>query len=420
MNSTRINLQLGELILTCNLASEEQLELCLLGAAQTGLPLGMQLILQNLLDFDNLHSLVAAQSLVRDEQISRDTATKAVLLAKRKAVPLNLALDLLGICVESPVKNRLGSLLVDGELLDRNVLKRGLKIAKATCLPLGKVLVAGSSLDRVVIDKAVQIQNQLRTGLIAREEAIDAIVSVKPHSISSDKEEDIKRLKTRVGQICVDVGLLSRDDIEMVAQEAIRRNALIGETLVAMQFISNDSLHLILEVQRLVRQTRFSLAHAIKMLRRIHATDTFPCAETEAETVERTPISFLNFLRLARLVDANGKNLLSQSGVYSSHGVKLLEDTWTAFPSSNDDDMTISIVIPPDVAACLAENGFTTPEQQLSVARAAKEYKRLRELQSTFEQALVKYHASIMDGSTMVPWTGTFPALSAWAPKDNT
>ncbi|MBA3855363.1 MAG: hypothetical protein C0507_00495 [Cyanobacteria bacterium PR.3.49] len=422
MNSTKVNLQLGELILTCSLASEEQLELCLLGAAQTGLPLGMQLILQNLLDFDNLHSLVAAQSLVRDEQISRDTATKAVLLAKRKAVPLNLALDLLGICVESPVKNRLGSLLVDGELLDRNVLKRGLKIAKATCLPLGKVLVAGSSMDKVVIDKAVQMQNQLRTGLIAREEAIDAIVSVKPNSVAFAKEEEIKLQKTRVGQICVDVGLLSRDDIEMVAQEAIRRHALIGETLVAMQFISNDSLHLILEVQRLVRQTRFSLAHAIKMLRRIHATDLFPCAEAEneAETVERTPISFLNFLRLARLVDANGKNLLSQSGVYSSHGVKMLEETWTAFPSSNDDDLSLAIVIPSDVAACLAENGFTTPEQQLSVARAAREYKQLRELQSTFEQALVKYHASILDGSTMVPWTGTFPALSAWAPKENT
>jgi hypothetical protein len=185
-----------------------------------------------------------------------------------------------------------------------------------------------------------------------------------------------------------------------------------------MRFISTDSLHLILEVQRLVRQTRFSLAHAIKMLRRIHATDTFPCAETE--TVERTPISFLNFLRLARLVDANGKNLLSQSGVYSSHGVKLLEETWTAFPSANDDDLSIAIVIPNDVAACLAENGFTTPEQQLSVARAAREYKHLRELQSTFEQALVKYHAAILDGSTMVPWTGTFPALSAWAPKENT
>lgn len=418
MNSTKVNLQLGELILTCQLASEEQLELCLLGAGQTGLPLGMQLILQNLLDFDNLHSIVAAQSLVRDEQISRDTATRAILLAKRKSVPLNLALDLLGICVESPVKNRLGSLLVDGELLDRNMLKRGLKIAKATCLPLGKVLVAGSNLDKDVIDKAVQIQNQLRTGLIAREEAIDAIVSVKPHSITESKEEELKLQKTRVGQICVDVGLLSRDDIEMVAQEAIRRGALIGETLVSMRFISTDSLHLILEVQRLVRQTRFSLAHAIKMLRRIHATDTFPCAETE--TVERTPISFLNFLRLARLVDANGKNLLSQSGVYSSHGVKLLEETWTAFPSANDDDLSIAIVIPNDVAACLAENGFTTPEQQLSVARAAREYKHLRELKSTFEQALVKYHAAILDGSTMVPWTGTFPALSVWAPKENT
>jgi len=418
MNATKVNLQLGELILTCQLASEEQLELCLLGAAQTGLPLGMQLILQNLLDFDNLHSLVAAQSLVRDEQISRDTATKAVLLAKRKSVPLNLALDLLGICVESPVRNRLGSLLVDGDLLERNALKRGLKIAKATCLPLGKVLVAGSSIDKEVIDKAVQIQNQLRTGLIAREEAIDAIVSVKPAAGAEGKEEELKLLKTRVGQLCVDVGLLSRDDIELVAQEALRRSALIGETLVAMQFISTDSLHLILEVQRLVRQTRFSLSHAIKMLRRIHATDTFPAAETELETVERTPISFLNFLRLARLVDASGKNLLSQSGVYSSHGVKLLEDTWSAFPDGNDDDVTFSIVIPKDVADCLVENGFGTLEQQLTVARAAKEYKRLREQNSTFEQALVKYHAAILDGTAMQPWTGTFPALSSWAPKE--
>ncbi len=419
MSNSKSTIQLGELIVTSGLASEEQLNLGLLGTVETGLPLGLQLILQNILDFDSLHGLVTAQSLVRDEYVTRETAAKAVALAKRKAIALNLALDLLGIYVDNPMKNRLGSLLVDGDIVDRTVLKSRLKVSRATCLPLGKVFIAGGDLETAIIDKAIHVQKLLRTGEMEREEAIDSIISSKSSIQAAHKtEEGLEILKTRLGTLFVEVGLVSFEDVERAAEEANRMQVRIGEALLAMHFISSESLDIVLEVQRLVRAKRFSREHGIAMLRRIHATDTFPCTSADGQK-ERAPISFLNFLRLARLVDATGRNILSQTGVYRSHGVSgMIEDTWTVLPQSFDEDRIMKEIIPKDVGECLSENGFITLEQQLSVARAAKEYKMHRDRISNIEQALVKYHAAILDGKAMSSWSGTFPAITSWMDKD--
>ncbi|MBA3994172.1 MAG: hypothetical protein C0469_11645 [Cyanobacteria bacterium DS2.3.42] len=418
MSSSKKTIQLGELIVTSGLASEEQLNLGLLGTVETGLPLGLQLILQNILDFDSLHGLVTAQSLVRDEYVTRETAAKAVALAKRKGIALNLALDLLGIYVDNPMKNRLGSLLVDGEIVDRNVLKNRLKVSRATCLPLGKVFVAGGDLESAIIDRAIHVQKLLRTGEMEREEAIDSIVSSRSSiQAAHTTEEGLEILKTRLGTLFVEVGLVSFEDVERAVEEAGRMQVRVGEALLAMHFISTESLDIVLEVQRLVRAKRFSREHGIAMLRRIHATDTFPT--TADGQKERAPISFLNFLRLARLVDGSGRNILSQTGVYRSHGVSgMIEDTWTVLPQSFDEDRIMKEIIPKDVGECLAENGFVTLEQQLSVARAAKEYKKHRDRVSNIEQALVKYHAAIVDGSAIRTWSGTFPAITSWIEKE--
>lgn len=421
MSNSKSTIQLGELIVTSGLCSEEQLNLGLLGTVETGLPLGLQLILQNILDFDSLHGLVTAQSLVRDEYVTRETAAKAVALAKRKAIALNLALDLLGIYVDNPMKNRLGSLLVDGDIVDRNVLKSRLKVSRATCLPLGKVFIAGGDLESAIVDKAIQVQKLLRTGEMEREEAIDSIVSSRSSIQAAHKTEEVLEiLKTRLGTLFVEVGLVSFEDVERAAEEAGRMQLRIGEALLALHFISSESLDIVLEVQRLVRAKRFSREHGIAMLRRIHATDTFPCTSADGQK-ERAPISFLNFLRLARLVDSSGRNILSQTGVYRSHGVSgMIEDTWTVLPQSFDEDRIMKEIIPKDVGECLSENGFVTLEQQLSVARAAKEYKMHRDRISNIEQALVKYHAAILDGKAMRSWSGTFPAITSWMEKDST
>lgn len=419
MSKSKSTIQLGELIVTSGLASEEQLNLGLLGTVETGLPLGLQLILQNILDFDSLHGLVTAQSLVRDEFVTRETAAKAVALAKRKAIALNLALDLLGIYVDNPMKNRLGSLLVDGDIVDRSVLKSRLKVSRATCLPLGKVFIAGGDLESAIVDKAIHVQKLLRTGEMEREEAIDSIISSKSSIQAAHKtEEGLEILKTRLGTLFVEVGLVSFEDVERAAEEANRMQVRIGEALLTMHFISSESLDIVLEVQRLVRAKRFSREHGIAMLRRIHATDTFPCTSADRQK-ERAPISFLNFLRLARLVDASGRNILSQTGVYRSHGVSgMIEDAWTVLPQSFDEDRIMKEIIPKDVGECLSENGFVTLEQQLSVARAAKEYKMHRDRISNIEQALVKYHAAILDGKAMSSWSGTFPAITSWMDRD--
>ena len=418
MSNSKSTIQLGELIVSSGLASEEQLNLGLLGTVETGLPLGLQLILQNVLDFDSLHGLVTAQSLVRDEFVTRETAAKAVALAKRKAIQLNLALDLLGIYVDNPMKNRLGSLLVDGDIVDRNVLKSRLKVARATCLPLGKVFIAGGDLESQIVDRAIQVQKLLRTGEMGREEAIDSIVSSRTGIQHAHKtEEGLEILKTRLGTFFVEVGLVSYEDVEKAAQEATRNQMRIGETMLAHHLISTESLDIVLEVQRLVRGKRFSRDHGIAMLRRIHATDTFPTQANQER--ERSPISFLNFLRLARLVDSGGRNILSHTGAYRSHGVSgMIEDTWTVLPQSFDEDRLMKEIIPKDVAECLMENGFTTLEQQLSVARAAKEYKLHRDRVSNIEQALVKYHAAIIDGTAMRAWSGTFPAITTWMERE--
>ncbi len=377
MSSSKKTIQLGELIVTSGLASEEQLNLGLLGTVETGLPLGLQLILQNILDFDSLHGLVTAQSLVRDEYVTRETAAKAGSPGKAQRHCSQLGSGFAGNLCRQPNEKSTGKSACRWRNCRQKCFEKQTESFSSYLPAFRKVFVAGGDLESAIIDKAIHVQKLLRTGEMEREEAIDSIVSSRSSiQAAHTTEEGLEILKTRLGTLFVAVGLVSFEDVERAVEEAGRMQVRVGEALLAMHFISTESLDIVLEVQRLVRAKRFSREHGIAMLRRIHATDTFPT--TADGQKERAPISFLNFLRLARLVDGSGRNILSQTGVYRSHGVSgMIEDTWTVLPQSFDEDRIMKEIIPKDVGECLAENGFVTLEQQLSVARAAKEYKSI-------------------------------------------
>lgn len=409
---------LGDMMIDLELVTPEEIRLALLGCKQTGLPLGLQLIIQDTLDFDTLRLLVIAQSFIRDDAITLESARKAIALSRKKAVPLKIALDFLRCPFNPVLKNRLGNLLVESLLVDHKLIKQRLAVSTMTGLPLGKVLVASRDLTPNIIEKVTDLQSLIRSKRLTREMAIEEVLTA-----TKNQEENSGDYKPSqaclLGDLLIDSGITSQEDIDAALAKGRSDNQRLGEAMVALNIAAQDVINLSLELQQLVRAKKFSHVYAADVLARATSGHYRP---KRADSLElRTLISFEQFLRLVRIIDGSGRITLEQDGQLKKQPTvdNFDDETWVRLVAMPKEAQNFARVVPPDVQKCLEKNGFVSPEQQLSVARAARQFKLLRERAITLEQALVCYHKAQIDEEGLQEWSGTFPALPKWQAGKN-
>ena len=126
---------IGELIVASGLAKQDHIDRALHNSASSGLPIGLELVLMDRFDFDILANVVIAQSLIRDKLLTMANAVDALSLSLKKNITLKIALDVMAVDLKSESKNRLGSLLVDGEFISRKIHKECSNLSKSTACP---------------------------------------------------------------------------------------------------------------------------------------------------------------------------------------------------------------------------------------------------------------------------------------------
>lgn len=388
--------------------------------AQTGLPLGLQLVLNQVLAFEDLLRVISIQALLRDKSITWKNAMDTLDLSRRKDITLPVAFDLLGIDVKPTLKHRLGALLIDSETVEHSKMKKSLALCKESGLPLGRILVATGELKVDIVEKALQLQKLIRDNEIDRESATDTIAGLKSF-LGSVSQFGIDRRDDDIGLLLLNADLLKQEDLDDAAKLSRMANIPITESLIDLKYVPSETLNVAQVIQQMIAAKRISRRSAIELLQRVHQTEAFltGTAVDHAKESNRkeSGVSFEQFLRLTHLIPAtaDSKNSHDQQSLKTAR--RELEDTWEILPSAAEEKSQTLGILPRDVSECLERNGFLTPLKKRSVAVAARQFKLFRQSVLNIDQAIVTCLLAKENEDCFPEWSGTFPSLSVWLPN---
>jgi hypothetical protein len=406
---------LGEMLVAAGMIGQNKVEAALKRASLTGLPLGLELVLQGLLDVDMLANCVVAQSQVRDGLLKERAAIDALSLAGKKKIQLKVALDVMGVEINSDSKNRLGAVLTDCGLIDRTLLKHCLGLSKATGLPLGRVLIATGVLKSGLLDRAVKLQALLRAREIDRASALDDLETVNSF-LGSVSTIGSTNLNTSVDlpSLFLDAKLLEPELANALLASARDKNIDFEEALFQSAEISNHVTAAAKILLKMIKEKLISYPNGVDLLARVNSVHDWQKLIGEVKPIP-VELTFSEFLILTRL--SKYKAMKGCASPRDTDKDSEMEDTWQILPTVSDETADVSNAIPPDVYDCLERHGFLTAESKLEIATAARQYKLFRHEELSLDKALVTYHLAKQERQHMLAWSGTFPSLAIWLPR---
>jgi len=159
-----------------------------------------------------------------------------------------------------PPDLRLGQLLIQFGIVTGEDLSRGLRLSSGAGLPLGKALVLLDCISDLVLQDVVQAQSMLRDGLIDLNQANDAFEISSRMKISIEKALVVLEIRlggldcTRLGNLLKASHKIKKDQLEIGLRVASNSGLPLGQVLVELNFISQDTLDVTLRLQRDLRE----------------------------------------------------------------------------------------------------------------------------------------------------------------------
>jgi hypothetical protein len=191
--------KLGELLLAAKVVPRDQLDLAMRTSTGTGLPLGRLLISLGHLSDEMLASSLLAQQMIRAGKISRAAAIEGLVAAYERRKPVEKVLTEMGF-YNGPRRSgiRLGELLVKADLLLQDEVNKALEAGLIEKKWFGQVLVDGELIDAEMLDCALQIQEMVANETIDVEGAVSALREL--HAIRCTLPEALAILEVAADQ----------------------------------------------------------------------------------------------------------------------------------------------------------------------------------------------------------------------------
>lgn len=310
MEQVQTDLRIGPLLKKMELLKGDQLEDLLQLNRTTDLPVGSVLVMSGEISDRILRTAVQAQSMLKDGLASEDQVVHAIQIVKKRGLTLNAALKEMRWSRDNDVKSStLGELLSASKLVDQLKLTKALATSQSSMLPLGRVLVLTNALSRPLLLSTLDIQTKIRNGQLNRDMAISQLCSLRErikhveHNLSNRASTQKRGPDLRIGELLVESGIISTSDLLTALEMSVQGDQRVGETLLDLEWITEDKLNAGLELQKLVSCKVLSKEAAIRALNHMHKTneslDKCVARETSPETKYQRDISQDEFLRLA-------------------------------------------------------------------------------------------------------------------------
>ncbi|MDR3615353.1 MAG: tetratricopeptide repeat protein [Candidatus Obscuribacterales bacterium] len=287
---------IGDLMVKAGVISAVQLDEAVKLAGNKHLQLGQMLIMAGHISPRDLQAAVDAQSMLRDRAMDQNMATRCLKIACKTGMNfVDVFRDQDGAKTSGAVSNKLGELLLEANLIDREQFGKSMQRSLATGLPLGRILVLNGALSETVLNTALEIQVRLRDGMLSREEAVEALRGQIGDMDPEEAQRQTLTLQTvlsnpprkrgiRLGELMVLAGLLNETDVMNALELGLVNEQPIGEVMVNQGFLTNEMLEYALELQKKVDSGDLQPTEAGQVLAKISANG-IPLDEAIAEFI---------------------------------------------------------------------------------------------------------------------------------------
>ena len=174
--------RLGELLVSSGWIERQTLTDAIGSSQVVNVPLGQHLVARGYLSKSLLNMVLDLQTLLRNEQISREEA-----LAAMKAIPASL-IYLAGSGGRSVENLRLGQLLANAGLVTHTEVMNVLEIAQINGRPLGEMLLIFGLISQRMLEAALKLQKLTFDKLISPREAVFSLYRTFGVGMSNNKQ----------------------------------------------------------------------------------------------------------------------------------------------------------------------------------------------------------------------------------------
>jgi Tfp pilus assembly protein PilF len=251
--------------------------------------------------------------------VDQATATKCLKIATKTGMSFaDVYRDQIGQRTDSST-NKLGELLLDAHLIDREQFGKAMQRSLATGLPLGRILVLNGAISEHILTEALEIQVRIRDGMMERMEAVTALRAQIGDFDSEELQrqtmpfkaaltEAPRRKGVRLGELLVMAGLMAETDVMSALEIGLLQEQLIGQVFIAQGFVTEELLEVALALQQKVDQSILQPLEAGQALAKISATgitvdeaiDGFVAPKEQVYE----PLTFDKMLVLARVISS--------------------------------------------------------------------------------------------------------------------
>lgn len=259
MTSEAGGVRLGDLLTQAGLLRPEELREAMQIAKHQSLPVGRVLIMSGFLSDGQLRAAVQAQSLLKDGVISLETVLQALAIVGREEMALEDAFRQLGLEVQqSQPTNKLGELLVEAEMITKEVLDQALAQSTQSGLPLGRILILTGAVVEPLLSSALNAQVLVRDHKITREQALQGLRAARERQIPLEQSLAETGLQLplhntiRLGELLVKAGIMPDTNLMDYVEMGLVQEQPLGQILIAQGAINEHILNNALELQRMV------------------------------------------------------------------------------------------------------------------------------------------------------------------------
>lgn len=168
---------------------------------------------------------------------------------------------------------RLGTLLSQFGLMDEEEVRRALKVASETGLPVGKVLVMFEKLSNVTLKAVLDAQWMLKDELLTLAQAKQAVELVRRNNwyfadalVTLGVDAYASR-GIRLGELLVGSGQMTEDEVDEFLKVSNFSGLPLGRILLLMDRVHETNLNTTLKVQHDIRHGAIELALGLNLLK---------------------------------------------------------------------------------------------------------------------------------------------------------
>jgi hypothetical protein len=273
--------QLGQLLTSSGLISNQQLSDVLKKARERQLPIGTTLLILGWITPRELRAAVEAQAFINDKVLPAKVAVQALQSVHNDRIELSEALQRLNCPAQADaLRNRLGELLLASGMLTEEKLNDCLMMSLETGMPLGRVLIFKKDLSDKLLLAVLSAQRLIREGLVSREQAIKGLQTVQQRKVSLEEslsESGIYRARTKrntpLGYMLVEAGLLREATLMMCVELSVTENKPLAAILIDQGLASQHLLDSSAKLQETIENGTFTKELAIEAIRLVQRKD---------------------------------------------------------------------------------------------------------------------------------------------------